>query len=28
MEIISGKKNISFYETGFAEDLVNYAWKL
>ncbi|CAL5209769.1 unnamed protein product [Lathyrus oleraceus] len=28
MEIISGKKNSSFYETGAAEDLVSYAWKL
>ncbi|WJX14811.1 hypothetical protein P8452_05022 [Trifolium repens] len=28
MEIISGKKNSSFYETGVAEDLVSYAWKL
>lgn len=24
MEIISGKKNSSFYETGVAEDLVSY----
>lgn len=24
MEIISGKKNSSFYETGAAEDLVSY----
>ncbi|KAL5070205.1 hypothetical protein RYX36_021092 [Vicia faba] len=28
MEIISGKKNSSFYETGVAEDLISYAWKL
>ncbi|XP_058769623.1 cysteine-rich receptor-like protein kinase 10 [Vicia villosa] len=28
MEIISGKKNSSFYETGAAEDLASYAWKL
>ncbi|KAK2404982.1 cysteine-rich receptor protein kinase [Trifolium repens] len=28
LEIISGKKNSSFYETGVAEDLVSYAWKL
>ncbi|XP_027189289.1 cysteine-rich receptor-like protein kinase 10 isoform X2 [Cicer arietinum] len=28
MEIISGKKNISFHETGVAEDLMSYAWKL
>ncbi|XP_058754080.1 cysteine-rich receptor-like protein kinase 25 [Vicia villosa] len=28
MEIISGKKNSSFYETGVAEDLISYAWNL
>ncbi|KAF7840693.1 cysteine-rich receptor-like protein kinase 10 [Senna tora] len=28
MEIISGKKNSSFYQTGGAEDLLSYAWKL
>jgi serine/threonine protein kinase len=27
MEIISGKKNSSFYETGVAEDLVSYVSK-
>jgi len=27
MEIISGKKNNSFYETGVAEDLVSYVSK-
>ncbi|XP_029126515.1 cysteine-rich receptor-like protein kinase 10 [Cajanus cajan] len=27
-EIISGKKNNSFYETDVAEDLLSYAWKL
>ncbi|XP_062087498.1 cysteine-rich receptor-like protein kinase 10 isoform X3 [Humulus lupulus] len=28
LEIISGKKNSSFYETDYAEDLLSYAWKL
>ncbi|XP_027360156.1 cysteine-rich receptor-like protein kinase 10 [Abrus precatorius] len=28
MEIISGKKNSSFYQTEGAEDLLNYAWML
>ncbi|TKY51076.1 Cysteine-rich receptor protein kinase 25 [Spatholobus suberectus] len=28
LEIISGKKNSSFYETDVAEDLLSYAWKL
>ncbi|XP_010540889.1 PREDICTED: cysteine-rich receptor-like protein kinase 10 isoform X1 [Tarenaya hassleriana] len=28
LEIISGKKNSSFYETDGASDLVTYAWKL
>ncbi|XP_020224010.1 cysteine-rich receptor-like protein kinase 10 [Cajanus cajan] len=27
LEIISGKKNSSFYETDVAEDLLSYAWK-
>ncbi|XP_074307566.1 cysteine-rich receptor-like protein kinase 10 [Silene latifolia] len=28
LEIISGKRNTSFYESGYAEDLISYAWKL
>ncbi|KAK7343554.1 hypothetical protein VNO77_12368 [Canavalia gladiata] len=28
LEIISGKKNSSFYESNIAEDLLSYAWKL
>ncbi|XP_027364916.1 cysteine-rich receptor-like protein kinase 10 isoform X2 [Abrus precatorius] len=28
LEIISGKKNSSFYESDVAEDLLSYAWKL
>ncbi|GMP75240.1 hypothetical protein CsSME_00032403 [Camellia sinensis var. sinensis] len=28
LEIISGKKNNTFYESGSAEDLLSYAWKL
>lgn len=28
LETISGKKNSSFYESGYAEDLLSYAWKL
>lgn len=28
LEIISGKRNSSFYETDVAEDLLSYAWKL
>ncbi|CAL5381646.1 unnamed protein product [Camellia sinensis] len=28
LEIISGKKNNTFYELGCAEDLLNYSWKL
>ncbi|KAM6585134.1 hypothetical protein CsatB_012136 [Cannabis sativa] len=28
LEIISGKKNSSFYQTDYAEDLLSYAWKL
>uniref|UniRef100_A0A803NZ08 Cysteine-rich receptor-like protein kinase 10 n=1 Tax=Cannabis sativa TaxID=3483 RepID=A0A803NZ08_CANSA len=28
LEIISGKKNSSFYESDYAEDLLSYAWKL
>ncbi|KAL5579021.1 hypothetical protein UlMin_011463 [Ulmus minor] len=28
LEIISGKKNSSFYESGYAQDLLSYAWKL
>ncbi|RDY13246.1 Cysteine-rich receptor-like protein kinase 25, partial [Mucuna pruriens] len=28
LEILSGKKNSSFYETDVAEDLLSYAWKL
>ncbi|KAK9681637.1 hypothetical protein RND81_10G016900 [Saponaria officinalis] len=28
LEIISGKRNNSFYESGYAEDLLSYAWKL
>ncbi|XP_074307559.1 cysteine-rich receptor-like protein kinase 10 isoform X3 [Silene latifolia] len=28
LEIISGKRNSSFYESGYAEDLISYAWKL
>ncbi|KAK7269970.1 hypothetical protein RIF29_22797 [Crotalaria pallida] len=28
LEIISGKKNSSFYQTDAAEDLLTYAWKL
>ncbi|CAA2958350.1 cysteine-rich receptor kinase 10 isoform X1 [Olea europaea subsp. europaea] len=28
LEIISGKKNSSFYESDGAEDLISYAWKL
>lgn len=28
LEIISGKKNSNFYESGYAEDLLSYAWKL
>ncbi|KAL5579008.1 hypothetical protein UlMin_011450 [Ulmus minor] len=28
LEIISGKKNSSFYESGYAEDLLSYTWKL
>ncbi|XP_043688757.1 cysteine-rich receptor-like protein kinase 10 isoform X3 [Telopea speciosissima] len=27
LEIISGKKNSSFYQTDFAEDLISYAWR-
>ncbi|KAH9608351.1 hypothetical protein KSS87_017805 [Heliosperma pusillum] len=27
LEILSGKKNSSFYESGYAEDLLSYAWK-
>ncbi|CAL5410936.1 unnamed protein product [Camellia sinensis] len=27
LEIISGKKNNTFYESGSAEDLLSYAWK-
>ncbi|KAJ1423780.1 Serine-threonine/tyrosine-protein kinase, catalytic domain [Sesbania bispinosa] len=27
LEIISGKKITSFHESGYAEDLLNYAWK-
>lgn len=27
LEIISGKKNSDFYESGYAEDLLSYAWK-
>lgn len=28
LEIISGKKNSSFYQSDYAEDLLSYAWKL
>ncbi|KAL9236647.1 hypothetical protein vseg_011289 [Gypsophila vaccaria] len=28
LEIISGKRNTSFYESGYADDLLSYAWKL
>ncbi|KAL5579026.1 hypothetical protein UlMin_011468 [Ulmus minor] len=28
LEIMSGKKNSSFYESEYAEDLLSYAWKL
>ncbi|KAM6585137.1 hypothetical protein CsatB_012139 [Cannabis sativa] len=28
LEIISGKKNSSFYESDYAEDLLSYAWKI
>ncbi|XP_052203600.1 cysteine-rich receptor-like protein kinase 25 isoform X1 [Diospyros lotus] len=28
LEIISSKRNSSFYESGYAEDLLSYAWKL
>lgn len=28
LEIISGKKNTSFQESGYADDLLSYAWKL
>ncbi|XP_052203614.1 cysteine-rich receptor-like protein kinase 10 [Diospyros lotus] len=28
LEIISSKKNSNFYESGYAEDLLSYAWKL
>lgn len=28
LEIINGRKNSTFYESGFAEDLLSYAWKL
>ncbi|XP_052203604.1 cysteine-rich receptor-like protein kinase 10 isoform X5 [Diospyros lotus] len=28
LEIISGKMNSNFYESGYAEDLLSYAWKL
>ncbi|KAM6585135.1 hypothetical protein CsatB_012137 [Cannabis sativa] len=28
LEIISGKRNSSFYESDYAEDLLSYAWKL
>ncbi|KAK9681631.1 hypothetical protein RND81_10G016500 [Saponaria officinalis] len=28
LEIISGKRNNSFYKTGYAEDLLSHAWKL
>ncbi|XP_074270037.1 cysteine-rich receptor-like protein kinase 10 [Silene latifolia] len=27
LEIISGRRNSTFYESGYAEDLISYAWK-
>ncbi|KAK9681726.1 hypothetical protein RND81_10G023400 [Saponaria officinalis] len=27
LEILSGKKNSNFYESGYADDLLSYAWK-
>ncbi|KAK9706469.1 hypothetical protein RND81_07G127300, partial [Saponaria officinalis] len=27
LEIISGKRNSTFYQSGYAEDLISYAWK-
>ncbi|KAK9681628.1 hypothetical protein RND81_10G016400 [Saponaria officinalis] len=28
LEIVSGKRNNTFYESGYAKDLLSYAWKL